>query len=137
MGREIASAARSVLVKDKHGIGRPADEQTRHRDLRAVEFGGGLPVAVEIAIPVQAAGETGAGELGDVVVELVLAYPVRQPVGFGQPLDETFRTGGHHPQRRGLVIGGPQAAAIMRRIARAGSAFNSASATPGSWKYRM
>ena len=46
----------------------------------------------------------------DVVVELVLADPVRQPVGFGKAIDEAFRAGGHHPQRRALVAGCSQAA---------------------------
>src|SRR3546814_6299694 len=45
------------------------EEGGRHRDVDAVELGRGLPVAVEVAIPVDATGEPGAGELGGVVVE--------------------------------------------------------------------
>jgi len=39
------------------------------------------------------------------VVELVLAYPVRQLVGFGKAIDEAVRAGGQHPHRRALVAG--------------------------------
>lgn len=49
------------------GIGCARNEQRGHGDRLAGEVGRGLPVAVEVAVPVQAAGETGAGELADVV----------------------------------------------------------------------
>ena len=72
-----------------------ADEQRRHLHRGAVEVGGELPVAVEVAVPVEAAGEPGAGELGDVVVELGLGQPRRQAVRFGDALDEPPPVVGH------------------------------------------
>src|SRR3546814_7304165 len=52
-----------------HQVDRVVDageEGGRDRDVDAVELGRGLPVAVEVAIPVDATGEPGAGELGGV-----------------------------------------------------------------------
>ena len=79
----------------------------------------------------------GAGELGGVVVELVLAEPVGQAVRLGHPLDEPRGAGGEHAGHglgpRVLVAGGRQPHSI-RRIVVAGSRSRSTSATPGSWK---
>ena len=91
----------------QHRVGGAADEQRRHGDLGAVELLGERPVAVEVAVPVDAAGEAGAGELGDVVVELLLGQPVGQPVGLGQPLDEAPAVVGEH--RRHRLRGAPSA----------------------------
>ena len=46
--------------------------------MTAVELGGRLPVAVEVAVPVDPAGEPGLAEDLDVVVELLLAEPSAQ-----------------------------------------------------------
>src|ERR1700743_2170220 len=64
--------------------------------------GGGVghlfPVGVEVAIPVEPAGEPGTGELGHVVIDLVGGDPVRQVVGLRKPLDEAGRPRCDHPQ---------------------------------------
>ena len=70
-----------------------ADEQRRDRHLGAVDAFGQRPVAIEVAVPVDAAGEAGTRELGDVVVELGLRQPRGKGVGFRQPLDETAAVG--------------------------------------------
>ena len=114
-----------------------ADEQRRHLDLGAGEGLGEVPVAVEVAVPVEAAGEPGAGELGAVVVQLVLGQPVRQAVGLGDALDEPAAVVRHRRRvdRRRRVAAA--CAASSRRIVVAGSRPSSSSATPGSWKYSM
>jgi len=64
----------------QYRVGGSADEHGRHVDGGGRWVGHDLPVAVQIAIPVQPAGEPGAGELGDVMVDLVRADPGGQAV---------------------------------------------------------
>jgi hypothetical protein len=92
---------------EQHGVVAAADEQRGHLDLGALELGGELPVAVEVAVPVDAAGEPGALELGDVVVELGLGEPVGQAVGLREAVDEAPPVG-----RRKVE------ASVRRRLAR-------------------
>src|SRR5262245_23369966 len=73
-----------------------AHEQRRHLHRGPGQLRGGLPVAAEVAVPVEAAGEAGAADLLDVVVELGGRQPGRQGVGLGHPLDEPPPVVGEH-----------------------------------------
>ena len=61
-----------------HRVVRSGDEQRRLRDLRVLPRRGQLPVAVDVAIPVEAAAKAGALIFGREHVEIGLAQPRRQ-----------------------------------------------------------
>src|SRR3546814_5424228 len=92
-----------------HQVDRVVDageEGGRDRDVDAVELGRGLPVAVEVAIPGDAAGEARAGELRRVVIELLLAEPGRQLVNRAHALDEATAVVGREAHQVDLLVGG-------------------------------
>ena len=62
----------------QHAVAAAGDEQGRLPDRLAAPRPAQLPVALEVAVPVQAAAKAGAGEFLGVVVEVGLAQPRRQ-----------------------------------------------------------
>ena len=86
-----------------HGVGAAGDEGGRHGDVGAVELRGEGPAPVDVAIPVDAAGEAGAGELGGVVVELLLAEPIGELRHGGQAVDEPGAVGRREAGQRAVV----------------------------------
>src|ERR1044071_7830779 len=64
--------------KAQHAVAAAGDEQRRLADRLATPGTAELPVAPEVAVPVQAAAEAGAREFLRVVVEVGLAQPRRQ-----------------------------------------------------------
>jgi hypothetical protein len=82
--------------------------QRRRLHDRALPRPGQGPVAVDVAVPVEAAGEAGAAELPDVEGDVVLGQPVgqlRRHVGLAQEAasrgdDRVGPAVQHHPQRR-------------------------------------
>jgi hypothetical protein len=89
----------------QHRVGGATDEHGRHVDGGGRRLGQQLPVAVHIAVPVQPAGEAGAGELVDVVIDLLRRDPGRQAVGFRQALDEACGARFDHAQRGRRILG--------------------------------
>jgi len=67
-----------VGIKFDHRIPLAGDEQRRLIQLRAVEKPGQLPVAIDVAIPVEPAVKTSALELAGEEIEVRLAKPWRQ-----------------------------------------------------------
>ena len=123
-----------------HGLGRahnstgssvPPMNSDGTSTLAPASCGGQLPVAVEVAVPVDAAGEAGAGELGDVVVELGLASASRAGRRARAAVDEAPSVVGEH--RPGRSAAGSVRVAPAQHAAHrgGGSAPSSASATPG------
>src|SRR5690242_17686786 len=74
---ELIECALPHRTRD-HGVVRSRDEQRRLHDLRVLPGRGQLPVAVDVAIPVEPAAEAGAAILGRKHIEIALAQPWRQ-----------------------------------------------------------
>ena len=113
------------------GILRSRDEQRRLVDLRVLPRRGQFPVAVDVAIPVEPAAKAGfpvgLGEIG----EVGLAEPIRQrPVGAGRRREIPCR-----PRRTAMPPDRKIRARAGFASSDATSRSNSASATPGVWKY--
>src|SRR4051812_3134047 len=64
--------------KAQDAVAAAGDEQRGHADRLAAPRAAELPVAPEVAVPVEAAAKAGAGELAGVVIEVGLAQPRRQ-----------------------------------------------------------
>src|SRR5947207_10866526 len=64
--------------KAQHAVLAAGDEQRGLADRLAAPRAAELPVAPQVAVPVQAAAEAGAREFGGVVVEVSLAQPRRE-----------------------------------------------------------
>jgi hypothetical protein len=107
-GGNLAGPVDLGEIQDR--VVRAADEQSRNTDCLGGRRPHDLPVAVEVAVPVQRTGEAGTGELPHVVLEVVVGQPVRQPVGFGEPVDEILGSRCGHPHGGRLVPAGPHPA---------------------------
>ncbi|SIJ18215.1 Uncharacterised protein [Mycobacteroides abscessus subsp. abscessus] len=95
--------ASRMVGESEYRICGARDEERGHYHVSVRKTLGESPIAVEVPVPVQAAGESGSGEFGDVMVQLVLAQPFGQLAGIRHALNESRGPGCDH---RGAVDAG-------------------------------
>ena len=147
-GTQLAIAAMSLVhaLKRDHQIAVAGDIKRRHRHLGAGERRQKLPVAIDVAVPVEAAAKAAAREFAGVKIHVRFAEPWRQHGRLGHPAEKTavardhtdgagrFRTMEASPDEAARRGTSPEPENSVLRTVCAESRSSSASATPGFWK---
>jgi hypothetical protein len=117
----------------QHAVLAAGDEQRRLADRLAAPRAAQLPVAPQVAVPVQAAAEAGAAKFAGVIVEIGLGEPRRQLRRIDGVAEQ--RAGGEPGKALALLVELAARRVVDRRSAARMSCCSSASGTPGFWKY--